>query len=156
MSSVAVVILNWNGVDFMKKFIPGVVASCNRLSERLPGWTARTVVADNGSTDGSVEWMKGLGGCADTLFFDRNYGFTGGYNKVFRELGGKGFDYFLLLNSDIEVSDGWLAPLEEYIDTHPLCGACAPKLHSWSGRCHQPSQLHGRFWCRGRVQARIR
>jgi len=104
MSNVAVVILNWNGVDFMKKFIPGVVASCNRLSERLPGWTARTVVADNGSTDGSVEWMKGLGECADTLFFDRNYGFTGGYNKAFRELGGKGFDYFLLLNSDTRIT----------------------------------------------------
>jgi len=163
MSSVAVVILNWNGVDFMKKFIPGVVASCNRLSERLPGWTARTVVADNGSTDGSVEWMKGLGECADTLFFDRNYGFTGGYNKAFRELGGKGFDYFLLLNSDIEVTEDWLVPLAQWMDSHPSCGVAAPKLHGYTARdSFEYAGAAGGFidrwgfpFCRGRVRSAI-
>ena len=161
MSSVAVVILNWNGVDFMKKFIPGVVASCNRLSERLPGWTARTVVADNGSTDGSVEWMKGLGECADTLFFDRNYGFTGGYNKAFRELGGKGFDYFLLLNSDIEVTEDWLVPLAQWMDSHPSCGVAAPKLRGYTARdSFEYAGAAGGFidrwgfpFCRGRVRS---
>ena len=177
MPSIAVVILNWNGIGFMKKFIPGVVSSCKRLGEARPGWSARTIIADNGSTDGSVEWMKTLGEDVGTLFFDKNHGFTGGYNKAFRELGGTGFrandtgdnapcgeyDYFLLLNSDIEVTGDWLIPLAEWMETHPSCGIASPKLRSHGKRSEfEYAGAAGGFidrwgfpFCRGRVMSDI-
>ena len=85
-----------------------------------------------------------------------DYGFTGGYNRALAQIDAQ---YYLLINSDIEVTDGWLAPLEEYIDTHPLCGACAPKLHSWkqrdmfeyAGAAGGYLDKYGYPFCRGRV-----
>ncbi len=163
MPKIAVVILNWNGADFMKKFVPGVVSSCKKLEEALAGWSARTVIADNGSTDGSAEWMQSLGNDAETLFFDKNYGFTGGYNKAYGELGDKGYDYFLLLNSDIEVTEDWLVPLARWMDGHPRCGIAAPKLRSfhlrdrfeYAGAAGGFIDRWGFPFCRGRVMADI-
>ena len=144
MSSTAVVILNWNGKDFMKKFIPLILSRTD-----FSGGSA-LYVADNGSQDGSVEWLRETwpGGEVRLVCMDRNYGFTGGYNRAFAEIerSGAQFDYYLLLNSDIEVTDGWLGELEHFMDSHPRCGACAPKILSYDRRtlrsmCAQDSQL---------------
>ena len=121
MSSTAVVILNWNGKDFMKKFIPLILSRVDFSGGSV------LYVADNGSQDGSVEWLRETWPDGDVrlVCFDCNYGFTGGYNRAFAEIERSGvkFDYFLLLNSDIEVTDGWLGELEHFMDSHPRCGA---------------------------------
>ncbi len=120
----AIVILNWNGRKFLEKFLPGLVGS-------VAGYDAQVIIADNASTDGSMEWLHDNFPDIRTIVFDRNYGFTGGYNCAFQQIEAQ---YYLLINSDIEVTDGWFAPLEEWMDNHPLCGACAPKLRSYSDR----------------------
>ena len=126
----AVVILNWNTEGFLRKFLPGLLRSC----AKVPG--AETVVADNASTDGSLKAMAEEFPQVRTLRFEKNLGFTGGYNRAFAELseGPDAPEYFLLINSDIEVPENWLGPLVEWMDSHPECGACAPKLHSWQDR----------------------
>ena len=122
----AIVILNWNGKHFLEKFLPG-------LADSISGGTEQTeiIVADNGSTDGSLEFLSETFPSIHTITFDRNYGFTGGYNRALRQIDAQ---YYILLNSDIEVTDGWLEPLVEWMDTHPFCGACAPKLLSYADR----------------------
>ena len=125
----AVVILNWNTEGFLKEFLPSLL----RSTEKVQG--AEVVVADNASTDGSMKVMSELFPDVKTISFDCNYGFTGGYNKAFQELDqSEKPEYFLLINSDIEVTENWLKPLVEWMDTHPECGACAPKLHSYQER----------------------
>ncbi len=150
----AIVILNWNGKEYLKRFLPGLVDSIGAGT----GTSAdnRVIIADNASTDGSMEWLRENFPEIRTIVFDRNYGYAGGYNKALKQIDAQ---YYLLINSDIEVSDGWLAPLEEYIDTHPLCGACAPKLHSWkdremfeyAGAAGGYIDRYGYPFCRGRV-----
>ena len=124
---IAVVILNWNTEDFLRKFLPGLIDSVSRVEG------AGVVVADNASTDGSVGMVRELFPDVEMLVFERNLGFTGGYNEAFRILSQSHpeMEYFLLINSDIEVGQTWLEPLVEWMDAHPGCGACAPKLHSW-------------------------
>jgi hypothetical protein len=99
-----------------------------------------------------------------TISFDRNYGFTGGYNKAFQTLEESGRpEYFILINSDIEVTEGWLTPLVEWMDKHPECGACAPKLHSfqerekfeYAGAAGGYIDRYGYPFCRGRVLKRL-
>lgn len=146
----AIVILNWNGRDFLERFLPGLVQSV----EDIPG--TQVIVADNGSTDGSLELMHAMFPDIMTIEFDRNYGFTGGYNKALSQIEAQ---YYMMLNSDIEVTDGWLGPLVEWMDTHHLCGACAPKLHSWheremfeyAGAAGGYIDRYGYPFCRGRV-----
>ena len=121
----AVVILNYNTEDFLREFLPRLIRSV----EKVEG--AEVIVADNDSSDDSLEVMKELFPQVRTIVFERNYGFTGGYNKAFGQID---CDYFVLINSDIEVTDGWLQPLVDWMDAHPECGACAPKLHSWQER----------------------
>lgn len=144
----AVVILNWNGKGFLEKFLPGVIGSLNENAE--------LIVADNGSTDGSVEMLSGRFPDIRTITFDKNYGFTGGYNKALSMIDA---EYYVLLNSDIEVTDGWLEPLEEWMDSHPFCGACVPKILSYSrremfeyaGAAGGLIDKYGYPFCRGRV-----
>lgn len=146
----AIVILNWNGRDFLERFLPGLVMSVRDVEG------TQVIVADNGSTDGSLEFLKDQFPDIQTIAFDRNYGFTGGYNKALGQIEAQ---YYLLLNSDIEVTDGWLEPLVEWMDTHHLCGACAPKLHSWqerdmfeyAGAAGGYIDRYGYPLCRGRV-----
>ena len=150
----AIVILNWNGIEFLKRFLPGLVKSVSL--ENGTSADDEVIIADNASEDGSMEWLAENYPGLRTIRFDRNYGFTGGYNRALAQIDAQ---YYLLINSDIEVTDGWLAPLEEYIDTHPLCGACAPKLHSWkqrdmfeyAGAAGGYLDKYGYPFCRGRV-----
>ena len=156
----AVVILNWNTEGFLKEFLPGLVSSVGKVDG------AEVVVADNASTDGSLRVMQEEFPQVKTIAFDKNYGFTGGYNKAFEALYGStgspkedAPEYFLLINSDIEVNDGWLQPLVDWMDSHPGCGACAPKLHSWqekqkfeyAGAAGGYLDILGYPLCRGRV-----
>ena len=155
----AVVILNWNTKDFLERFLPGLSASMPEGAE--------VVVADNGSTDGSVRMVNEKFPNIKTLPFEKNYGFTGGYNRAFKALTempeAGDLEYFVLINSDIEVPQGWLEPLISWMDTHPDCAACAPKLHSWQDKesfeyAGAAGGLIDRFgypFCRGRVLKRL-
>lgn len=155
----AVVILNWNTEGFLREFLPGLLRSC----EKVEG--AKVVVADNASTDGSLKVLSEEFPQVRTLRFEKNLGFTGGYNRAFAELndGPDAPEYFLLINSDIEVPEDWLGPLVEWMDTHPDCGACAPKLHSWqerrmfeyAGAAGGYIDKYGYPFCRGRVMSRV-
>ena len=160
----AVVILNWNTEGFLRDFLPGLLSSVAKVDG------AEVVVADNASTDGSLTVMSGEFPEVRTIVFEKNHGFTGGYNRAFEALCGTGEkplkdapEYFLLINSDIEVSEDWLQPLVDWMDSHPQCGACAPKLHSWQerGKFEYAGAAGGyldRFgfpFCRGRIMSRV-
>ena len=123
----AVVILNWNTRDFLGKFLPPLLDSMPEGAE--------VIVADSASDDGSRELLASRFPQVRTILLDQNYGFTGGYNRAFEAVcameGGEEMEYFVLINSDIEVSKGWLEPLVSWMDTHKDCAACAPKLHSY-------------------------
>ena len=150
----AVVILNWNTEGFLREFLPGLI----RSAQKVEG--AEVVVADNASTDGSMDVMKNEFPQVKTLLFEKNHGFTGGYNKAFEQIDS---EYFVLINSDIEVTDNWLKPLVEWMDSHPECGACAPKLHSWqerdmfeyAGAAGGYLDRFGYPFCRGRILKRL-
>ena len=149
----AVVILNWNTKDFLRKFLPGLVAS-------IRGLDAEVIVADNASTDGSLEVLREEFPQVRRIELDRNYGFTGGYNRALAQVDA---EYFVLINSDIEVGEGWLQPLTEWMEAHPRCGACGPKLLSYqdrdsfeyAGAAGGYLDRYGFPFCRGRVLGKV-
>lgn len=154
----AIVILNWNTEGFLKEFLPSLVHSASRVEG------AEVIVADNASTDGSMQVMADLFPHVKTLTFDRNLGFTGGYNKAFSIIDETEHpEYFILINSDIEVTEDWLRPLVQWMDEHPDCGACAPKLHSYqerekfeyAGAAGGYLDCYGYPFCRGRIMKRL-
>ena len=149
----AVVILNWNTKDFLEKFLPPLIESAEGLD-------AEVIVADSASTDASMEMMSEKFPKIRQIRLEKNYGFTGGYN---RSLALVEAEYYVLINSDIEVPKKWLSPLVEWMDTHPECGACGPKLHSWydrdmfeyAGAAGGYLDRYGYPFCRGRVMSKI-
>ena len=153
MLETAVVILNWNGLLMLQTYLPTLIERTN-----CPG--AFIVVADNGSTDGSVEWLAGSHPEIRLIRLDRNYGFTGGYNRALREIDA---DYYVLLNSDIEVSEGWLDPLVSWMEDHPETGICQPKVLSmaerdrfeYAGAAGGFIDRFGYPFCRGRILSHI-
>lgn len=120
----AVVILNWNTVGYLRRFIPGILASLGKDDTLF--------VADSGSTDGSLEVLASDFPEVVRIGLGENFGFAGGYNLAYEKMKRMGYapEYFLLLNSDIEVSENWLEPLCTWMDGHPQCAACGPKLHA--------------------------
>lgn len=114
---IAVVILNWNGREMMRRFLPSVVE--HSAPEGL------VVVADNGSTDGSLEMLAEEFPSVVRLPLPENYGFAEGYNRALAQIDAP---YYLLLNSDVEVTPHWLRPLLSYLEEHPEVAACQPKL----------------------------
>ena len=120
---IAIVILNWNGKRFLEQFLDGVKASCPPEAE--------VVVADNGSADGSVAYLKQQHPEVAVLEFRENLGFAGGYNAALDALD---HEYCVLLNSDIEVGAGWIEPVIALMDTDEKIAACQPKIRSWHHR----------------------
>ncbi|HAN00282.1 MAG TPA: dTDP-Rha--alpha-D-GlcNAc-pyrophosphate polyprenol alpha-3-L-rhamnosyltransferase [Marinilabiliales bacterium] len=122
MTKVAVVILNWNGKHFLEKFLPSVV-------EYSQGDGFEVWVADNGSTDASLNYIEQTFPQVKVIRFDQNYGFTGGYNKALSQIQAT---YYVLLNSDIEVTHRWIEPIVGYMDVHTDVAAAMPKLLSYN------------------------
>ncbi|MBQ6086535.1 MAG: glycosyltransferase family 2 protein [Bacteroidales bacterium] len=152
---VAIVILNWNTKDYLSRFLPGLLKEADGMGE--------VIVADSGSDDGSLEMMAEKFPSVRTIPLGKNYGFTGGYNRALATLDGEGFEYYLLINSDIEVPEGFLEPLVEWMDSHPECGACGPKLKSfrdrssfeYAGAAGGLMDRNGYPFCRGRVLRKV-
>ena len=149
---IAVVILNWNGRDMMRRFLPSVV--------QYSAPEGLVIVADNGSTDGSLEMLEQEFPSVQRLPLPQNYGFAEGYNQALAQIEAP---YYLLLNSDVEVSAGWLTPLLQYMDTHPQVAACQPKLLSqhdkkmfeYAGGAGGYLDKYGYPFCRGRIFADV-
>ncbi len=148
MEKLAIVILNWNGEKMLKEYLPTVLRySCDE---------AKVYVADNASTDGSLEMLRTDFPTCSLIELDRNWGFAEGYNKALAQVDA---EYFLLLNSDIEVTPHWLTPLIEYMDAHTDTAICQPKLLSvfeknrfeYAGACGGYLDKYGYPFCRGRV-----
>jgi GT2 family glycosyltransferase len=118
---VAVVILNWNGSKYLKQFLPSVLAST------WPG--LEVVVGDNASSDDSVAFLSQNYPSVRVIQNDRNYGFTGGYNRVLSQVEA---DYYILLNSDVEVVPGWIEPVISLMQSDPAIAAAAPKILSFA------------------------
>ena len=116
----AVVILNWNGIHFLEKYLPILI-------EHTPASTGTIIVADNGSTDGSIKMLRERFSQVQLIEFDRNYGFTGGYNRALAQIEA---DYYVLINSDIRVSAGWLDTILEFMENNPGADICMPKILS--------------------------
>jgi GT2 family glycosyltransferase len=124
MDKTAIVILNWNGIVYLKQFLGIVVKNSGS-----PGTVI--YVADNGSTDGSAGWVAENFPAVRMIRSDRNLGFAGGYNFAFRQIDAQ---YFILLNSDIEVTEGWTGPLISFMDDNSDVASCQPKIRSWNNR----------------------
>lgn len=152
MDKIAVVILNWNGATMLRKFLPGVVA----FSEP----TGTVYVADNGSTDQSISLLKEEFPSVRLIQFDKNYGFAEGYNKALQQIEA---EYYLLLNSDVEITDYWLDTLLDYMEQHPEVAACQPKLLSqltpeyfeYAGASGGFIDYLGYPFCRGRIMSSV-
>lgn len=151
MKSIAIVILNWNGLNFIKKFLPGVASHSS-----VEGYDVRIIVADNGSSDKSTDWIKSNIPSVEIIELDKNYGFTGGYNRALKQID---TDYYLLLNSDIEVEPNWLAPLVKFMEANQNAAACMPKILSYdnpksfeyAGAAGGYIDFLGYPFCRGRI-----
>ncbi|MDR3350286.1 MAG: glycosyltransferase family 2 protein [Prevotellaceae bacterium] len=153
MNKTAVVILNWNGRHFLQQFLPALVKHTS-----LPG--VALAVADNGSTDGSQAFLQQAYPQIRQIVFDKNYGFTGGYNRALQQIAA---DYCVLLNSDVEVTANWLQPLETMLDSHPEVAVCMPKIRSfhrrtsfeYAGAAGGFIDRYGFPFCRGRILSHI-
>lgn len=175
MSKTAIVILNWNGSRMMQRFLPTVLEYSR---DEADVW-----VADNASTDDSMDMLREKFPEVKTVVLDRNYGFADGYNRGFRAIeeayrrtpttvmasaektdetktGEAALpDYYVLLNSDVEVTHHWLTPLVEYMDNHPETCACQPKMLSeqnkdafeYAGASGGFLDRYGYPFCRGRI-----
>ena len=149
MPRVAVVILNWNGTDYLKKYLPSVITHTD------PG-LADIFIADNGSTDQSVEWVIHNHPQVRIIRLDQNWGFAEGYNLALSKIQSQ---YYLLLNSDVEVTPNWLKPLVKILDTDLSVGACMPKIKSlhdrssfeYAGAAGGFIDKYGYPFCRGRI-----
>ena len=120
----AVVILNWNTRDYLERFLPGLIESCRGLD-------AEVVVADSASEDGSLQFVHTRFPLVRIIQLEQNFGFTGGYNRALKEIDA---DNYVLINSDVEVAPDWLKVLDAWMDSHPECGICGPKILSFSNR----------------------
>lgn len=137
MKELSVIILNWNGEELLQTFLPSVVRctigeDCGTLADGTPiSEIARLIVADNGSTDSSLQILMEKFPQVEVMEFSSNLGFAGGYNEALARID---TPYAVLLNSDVETTPGWLVALYGYMSAHLECGACQPKILSWKNR----------------------
>lgn len=121
-SRIAVVILNYNGKKWLEKFLPSVIEHSKE---------AEIIVCDNGSTDDSVTFLETQYPSVKRIILDQNYGFTGGYNRALFTID---HEYFVLLNSDIEVTENWLNAPIQLLDRQKDVAACQPKIKSYTNK----------------------
>ncbi|MBI3520083.1 MAG: glycosyltransferase family 2 protein [Bacteroidetes bacterium] len=146
-NKVAVVILNWNGRSFLEKFLPIVIKYSSG---------AHIIVADNQSSDDSVEFLKSRFPQVSIIINPSNEGFSKGYNLALKQVNTQ---YYVLLNSDVEVTENWLQPIIELLDTHPKIAACQPKIldynhtsqFEYAGAAGGFIDKYGYPFCRGRI-----
>ncbi len=144
----AVIILNWNGLGLLEKYLPGVVETCRDV--------ARVIVADNASSDTSVSWIRNNFPEVEIISNATNEGFARGYNTALEQVKA---EYFLLLNSDVEVTPGWLEPMVNYLDSRPSVAVCQPKIRAvmqrntfeYAGAAGGYLDAFGYPFCRGRM-----
>ncbi len=117
---VSIVILNYNGVKYLQDFLPSVLSTQYENFE--------VVVADNGSTDNSLEVVQNKFPAVKIIKNDTNEGFAGGYNWALKKVHA---DYYVLLNSDVAVTPNWITPMVDLMESNHLIGACQPKLLSY-------------------------
>lgn len=149
MKKLAVIILNWNGLELLKRFLP--LAADYTIDRNTD-----LIVADNGSTDGSPEWVEAEMKEVKLLRLGKNYGFAEGYNRAIEATG---YEYTLLLNSDVEVTPGWCRPLLDFMEKNPEVGAAQPKIRSfrdkkmfeYAGAAGGYLDRLGYPYCRGRL-----
>ena len=152
MKKVAVIILNWNGAELLRRYLPTVIAGTDAA-------IADVIVADNGSTDNSLQVLQEEFPGVKVLRFEENHGFAQGYNLA---IGQTMYPYTVLLNSDVRTPEGWLNPLLDYMEAHPQVGAVMPKLlhdgseggqtmFDYAGAAGGYIDCHGYPYCRGRI-----
>jgi GT2 family glycosyltransferase len=147
MPSLAIVILNWNGKQLLQRFLPSVV-------KYSPG--ARIIVADNGSSDNSIDFLEERYPEVGIIKLQKNYGFAGGYNKALKEVDA---ELICLLNSDVEVTKGWLTPVLKLLEENPDIGIVQPKIKDlkrpsyfeYAGAAGGFLDFFGYPFCRGRI-----
>ena len=148
MDKLAIVILNWNGAAMLRQYLPSVLQYSHD--------EATVYVADNASSDDSLELLRTHFPEVHLILLEKNWGFAEGYNRALAQIDA---EYYLLLNSDIEVTHHWLTPLLEFMDTHPDVAACQPKLLSiadrdmfeYAGASGGFLDRYGYPFCRGRI-----
>ncbi|MBR2084088.1 MAG: glycosyltransferase family 2 protein [Muribaculaceae bacterium] len=151
MKQVAVIILNWNGDALLRRYLPTVIAGTDAA-------VADIIVADNGSTDNSLQVLREEFPEVKVQAFEKNHGFAEGYNLA---IGQTMYPYTVLLNSDVRTPQGWLNPLLDYMEAHPEVGAVMPKLlhdredgremFEYAGAAGGYIDCHGYPYCRGRI-----
>ncbi len=147
MTEVAVVILNYNGKKFLQQFLPSVIAHSQ---------SAEIIVADNGSTDGSVDFISSEFPAIRVIRSQKNLGFCGGYNFALKQVSAT---YYVLLNSDVEVTQGWIEPMISLFNSDSTIGAIQPKMlafnrkdeFEYAGAAGGLIDGLGYPFCRGRI-----
>ncbi len=147
MEETAIVILNYNGKQHLAEFLPSVILHTKAY---------RVVVVDNGSSDDSVEFLRENFSTVELLLSNENRGFAGGYNWALNQIQAK---YYILLNSDVEVSSNWVAPLVQVLESSPNIAACQPKIlnyhnkryFEYAGAAGGFLDKYGYPFCRGRI-----
>ena len=153
MKKVSVVILNWNGKKLLQEFLPSVIRYTTHPDIEI-------VVADNGSTDDSLIFLQTQYSQVKCIKLSDNYGFADGYNRALKKVDA---EYFVLLNSDVEVTEGWLLPIIEYLDTNKDVAAAQPKIlaqrnksyFEYAGASGGFIDKYGYPFCRGRIFNRV-
>ncbi|MBO4315020.1 MAG: glycosyltransferase family 2 protein [Prevotella sp.] len=148
MDKIALVILNWNGRKMLERYLPSVIEYSRQ--------EAAVYVADNGSTDDSISLLEAFSPDVKTILLSKNYGFAEGYNQALRQVEA---EYYVLLNSDVEVTAHWLDPLVDYMEEHNDVAACQPKLlavhdkgrFEYAGAAGGFIDRYGYPFCRGRI-----
>jgi GT2 family glycosyltransferase len=149
MAETGVVILNWNGIHLMEQFLPALIAHTNPL-------LADIIVVDNGSSDGSASWLRNNFPGIILLQHEQNYGFAEGYNRALHQLN---YPFYVLLNSDVEVTPQWLEPLIQVLKNNREIAAVMPRIRAWHNKEYfEHAGAAGGFldrfgypFCRGRI-----
>ncbi|MEA3316602.1 MAG: glycosyltransferase family 2 protein [Bacteroidota bacterium] len=153
MIKTAIVILNWNGKRFLEKFLPSVTKYSNNNEVEI-------IIADNSSSDDSLKFLNKNYPSIRTIILDKNYGFAGGYNMALQQVDAK---YYILLNSDVEVTPNWINPIINLMDKNTGIAACMPKILSfankdqfeYAGAAGGFIDKYGYPFCRGRILSNI-